>query len=265
MASKYWIKLYHEILDDPKMGVLSDRLFRRTIEVFLLAGAEDEEGFLPSLNDMAWHLRQDPEMLETDLVELSKCGIISNVDGRWFVTKFAKRQAPVSDAERMRRYRERKQLQQYYEPVTRSVTKRNVDTDTDIDTEKENANEPIAGKKENLRTAQNAVRGDLEKFFCQRTGLPIPKTNTAKQERSAGQLWWAPLREIADLVEWDTGKARELIKSTVDHMRRNKLTIANPNSILKTAMAIHAERKNGGSSILSQLKSEGYDIGGENA
>ena len=25
MASRYWIKLYHEILDDPKMGRLTDR------------------------------------------------------------------------------------------------------------------------------------------------------------------------------------------------------------------------------------------------
>ena len=29
---KYWIKLYHEILDDPKMGRLSDRTWRRTNE-----------------------------------------------------------------------------------------------------------------------------------------------------------------------------------------------------------------------------------------
>ena len=38
MPSKYWIKLYHEVLDDPKMARLPDRLYRRCIEVFLLAG-----------------------------------------------------------------------------------------------------------------------------------------------------------------------------------------------------------------------------------
>jgi len=36
--SKLWIKLYHEILDDPKMCKLSDRLYRRVMELFLLAG-----------------------------------------------------------------------------------------------------------------------------------------------------------------------------------------------------------------------------------
>ena len=41
MGAKFWIKLYHEILDDPKMGRMPDRLWRRTIELFLLAGELD--------------------------------------------------------------------------------------------------------------------------------------------------------------------------------------------------------------------------------
>lgn len=47
MASKYWIKLYHEILDDHKMGRLPDRLWRRVIELILLAGEQDDEGLHP--------------------------------------------------------------------------------------------------------------------------------------------------------------------------------------------------------------------------
>ena len=46
MASKYWIKLYYEILDDPKLGKLTDWLFRRAIELFLLAGENDNDGLL---------------------------------------------------------------------------------------------------------------------------------------------------------------------------------------------------------------------------
>jgi len=38
MTGNYWIKLYIEILHDAKMGAMSDRLWRRTIEMFLLAG-----------------------------------------------------------------------------------------------------------------------------------------------------------------------------------------------------------------------------------
>lgn len=115
MASKYWLKLYHEILDDPKMGVMSDRLWRRAIETFLLAGENDDEGFLPSLDDMAWRLRLTSEELESDLVELAKCGVVSQTDGLWLVTRFKERQSKVSGAERTRRYRERKRKDELVE------------------------------------------------------------------------------------------------------------------------------------------------------
>jgi DnaD/phage-associated family protein len=107
MASKYWIKLYHEILDDPKMGKLSDRLFRRTIELFLMAGEWDELGDLPSLDDMAWRLRTSPELLETELIELSKKGVITAGGGGYSVTNFSIRQTAMSNSERARRWREK--------------------------------------------------------------------------------------------------------------------------------------------------------------
>lgn len=128
MASKYWIKLYHEVLDDPKMGRLTDRLFRRTIQCFLLAGEVDRGGLLPPLDDISWRLRPIPiEELETDFADLAGMGILHKTKDGWIVTNFARRQAPIPDAERMRRYRERKRLQDYYEGVTRPDTKRNID------------------------------------------------------------------------------------------------------------------------------------------
>ena len=105
MAANYWLKLYHEILDDRKMAILSDRIWRRAIECFLLAGEKDEEGILPSLEDMAWRMRMESEMLETDLVELAKIGVISQIDGNWIVTNFEKRQRAMTSTERTRRSR----------------------------------------------------------------------------------------------------------------------------------------------------------------
>ena len=107
MASKYWIKLYHDILDDPKMGTLASRLWRRTIECFLAAGEGQNNGELPKLEDFAFRLRIHPEELETDLVELQKTGILSTKNGKWYVTNFEKRQARVSSTERTQRWRER--------------------------------------------------------------------------------------------------------------------------------------------------------------
>lgn len=140
MASTYWIKLYHEILEDPKMCKLPDRLYRRVIELFLLAGETDQDGYLPSLSDMSWRLRQDEEQLETELNELQKTGIISHVNGEWIVTNFAKRQARVEGKDRVKQCRERKKKQEYYGDETEvkrncndDVTNRYTDIDIDID------------------------------------------------------------------------------------------------------------------------------------
>lgn len=109
MASKYWLKLYHEMLDDHKVAVLPDRTWRRMIECFLIAGDHNEKGKLPPLKDMAWRLRMDPEMLEMDLMELAKVEITALVEGSWIVTNFEERQRPRTQAERSKLYRERKQ------------------------------------------------------------------------------------------------------------------------------------------------------------
>jgi len=142
MKSHYWIKLYHEILDDAKMGRLEDRLWRRTIELFLMAGEEHNEGRLPSLADMAWRLRLDDDTLLEDLQALEQIDIVTQLgDDSWFVTHFAERQGPMSNAERQQRYRDSKRKGQYYGNTTDNtsdndnVTKCNAEVDVDTDKE----------------------------------------------------------------------------------------------------------------------------------
>jgi len=136
VASYYWIKLYHEILHDPKMGQLPDRTWRRAIELFLLAGETEMDGMLPSVPDIAWKLRVNEAELIEDLARLEAVGIITNGDdGLLTVTHFEERQAPMDDAERQRRKRERDRKQDYYchdsldAPVTEPVTNRDTETD----------------------------------------------------------------------------------------------------------------------------------------
>jgi len=147
MAAFYWIKLYDEILDDPKMGRLSDGAHRLCINLFLLAGRQDNrDGRLPDFEDIGWLLRLSPDDLQSYWGELERADIVSISDGNPHVNQFSKRQAAVSDAERMKQYRERKridELEESDEAVTEekrnsdaSVTKRNTDTDTDTDTDK---------------------------------------------------------------------------------------------------------------------------------
>ena len=120
MASKYWIKLYHEILYDRKLAALDDHLWRRILECFLMAGEQNEDGYLPPIDDIAWTLRVDTEQLETDLNELVRIGILELKDERYFVCKFATRQEPMEKAEYMRRKREEAKKDEHYQSLPTS-------------------------------------------------------------------------------------------------------------------------------------------------
>lgn len=112
----YWIKLYLEILDDPKMATLPDRLWRRTIEIFLLAGklSRDKSGQLPDTNQLAWLLRMPTDDLYLDLQQLSNSGLIKKVNDGWKVVNFEKRQEAVTSTERSRHFRKKEKANQYY-------------------------------------------------------------------------------------------------------------------------------------------------------
>ena len=104
-----WLKLYHEMLNDPKMGTMTDHLYRRTIELFLLAGQEGRNGLLPPLTQIAWALRTTVNDVTLCIQELCELGIITKLpEGSMIVTHFAERQdTNLSDAERSQRRRDK--------------------------------------------------------------------------------------------------------------------------------------------------------------
>jgi len=238
MASKYWIKLYHEMNYDPKVIRLSDRLFRRTIQLFLLAGEVDKEGLLPSIDDMAITLRTEAEQLETELVALSDIGIVSLIDTSWVVTKFAERQAPVGDAERMRRYRERKQKQQYYGDDTEvllngndNVTIRNADTDVDTDTDVD----------VEVTTAQK-----ISSAFVEETKIP---------ELTGGpQRWHEALKKLTD-----AGVEPDDVRAAISEMREKNLNITSLSSVVNPSIISMSKRKSKPNTKRS-LESAGYNV-----
>ena len=138
--AEYWMKLYMEILDDPKMATLPDRLWRRVIELFLLAGRFNKQGHLPDTRQLAWVLRTSPDDLDMDLRQIESIGVIQRTGEGWYVVNFQKRQAPSTEAERKRQQRERDHRRQYYVTnLSRNVTqiRSDTDTDTEADTEAE--------------------------------------------------------------------------------------------------------------------------------
>ena len=101
-----WIKLYLEILDDPKMGRLPDHLWRRCTELFLVAGEYDCDGLLPPPTDIIWRLRITEEQLLEALHALETLGIVQSTAEGWVVAHFKDRQFSES-YERVKRFRER--------------------------------------------------------------------------------------------------------------------------------------------------------------
>jgi len=118
MASNYWIKLYHEILDDPKMGMMEDHTYRRTIELMLIAGEMDAEGILPPINDIAWRMRTSQDDVLDVLERLQDLRIAHQEGDMWVLTNFAERQSPMSASERGRRFREAQRKREYYNGKT---------------------------------------------------------------------------------------------------------------------------------------------------
>jgi len=229
---KRWIKLYIEILDDPKMGRLPDRLFRRAIELFLLAGKNGSDGYLPSVEDMAWILRVgNDEMLDT-LYELEKINIVHEAEpGLWVVTHFKERQDADTPAERMANSRKNRYVSVTFrnKNVTESVTKRNGEEDKEKEEEKEKESEAEAEKdalpRENAPAA--AAFADDSSSSSQN---PEPK---AVYDAEIGQLYrdyeanfgvLSPLlaEKIADLADrYPRDWIRMAFREAVEHEARN--------------------------------------------
>ena len=129
------------------MQQLPDNLWRRCIELFLMAGEYNKGGLLPPIEDISWLLRVDNETLINELQQLQRIGIVDYVQevlvGNWVVVNFSKRQKAVSARQRVADMRERQRTEQLsndscYEPVTTRNT--DTDTDKDIDTERTHTN-----------------------------------------------------------------------------------------------------------------------------
>lgn len=249
MASNYWIKLYHEMLDEPKVGRLTDSQFRLTINLFLLAGDYEQDGYLPPIDDIRWRLR-DPQNFDDDLQVLKDCGIISVEDDILLVEHFAERQGAMTAEERSRRRRERDRKRDYYEPeaVTKSARKAHescadVDKDIDIDVETE--------KDEDLTaTTPYSI---LSQTFVNTAGIP---------ELSGG----APKYTEAIRKMVDMGVTPEILEEAILEMREKDFTIIGPSSCIN-ACTIVMGRKNGktrqknGADYTRYLKGEYGNVG----
>jgi hypothetical protein len=231
MAAKYWIKLYHEILEDSKMGRLPDDLWRRAIELFLMAGELDDQGKLPCTGDIAWRLRLTEEALEADLTRLEAVGIMTKTPDCWLVTNFAKRQAATETVDRVRQFRERQKKQptppkKDNEEVTpidntgySNVTKSYIDTESDKESSP-------TGEGDKSPPAPKVEYTDFQRIFLARFNAKRFRNSTQYQTFCGlTEKYGEP--EVSALAEWAANKGMGLgdaipaIKSALAKPNRN--------------------------------------------
>lgn len=114
MSGKPWFKLYHELLDDPKVQWLPDADFKAWINLLCLAARQEKEGSLPPLRAIAYAMRHgDLTDTRTLLSRLFDAGLIDRSQGgpdgvSYAIHSWGPRQREkLGSAPRMKAFRER--------------------------------------------------------------------------------------------------------------------------------------------------------------
>jgi hypothetical protein len=77
-----WFRYYDDAMNDPKLLMLSDSLFRAWVT--LLCTASQNEGAIPSLAVAAISLRVKPARAAIIITELAAKGLLDSVEGKYF-------------------------------------------------------------------------------------------------------------------------------------------------------------------------------------
>jgi len=169
MASKYWLKLFHETIYDPKVMMMSPGARLRFYECLCLAGDWDKDGELPPVDHMIFVFRVPEEQLLSELNELIKAGIVAHNESNYVIAKFQDRQKAMDTNERSYRYRDTQQKKEYHELGNKcndsatncdADTDIELDTDTELDTDKKqtkSGKKPVVVSKENKSKAANSL------------------------------------------------------------------------------------------------------------
>lgn len=119
-----WIRLYVEVLDDPKVGMLPAHLKWPWVEFLLLT--EKSGGALPTMARMAYMLRRDQASIQADLDGLVAAGLIDkDKDGTLTPHNWGGRQFRDTNADRQRRFKDKRKKAVTAEvtlPVTETAT-----------------------------------------------------------------------------------------------------------------------------------------------
>lgn len=268
-----WVKLYTEIIDDPKIGKLS--LADRGVWMMLLALAGQlddyddngkQTGRLSTLEDVAWHIRCPIEDLASSIEHFKAARMIHEDGGVLVLTHFAERQDALSGAERARYHRRNRGKREYYEtetlakqvsnePVTnRYVDKNRVDTESRASAKNADAHQPLDLPKAADQMAVlfpqsgNGV-GDVMRDVCN-SGWTIKQQDALRavalflvasklpipNDASTRKDWLKAVHQ--QLTDFGVGILERAYPLAVQQMLADGLTVSRPGSLTKTLPAI---------------------------
>ncbi len=156
-----WFRLYAELIDDPKVGILSDAEFRTFIELMCLACREESGGITGvTVDEASWVLRRDVTETVTALQETRLVTVEQS--GKLAITNWGKRQKKAdSSKDRVRKYREN----QKKKTTEQNVTLQKPDGDASEESREEKS------KKDSLRSSSNTT--ESASFESPFTTIPL--------------------------------------------------------------------------------------------
>ena len=148
--ARRWIRLYTELLNDPKVQMLPPDVFKAYINLLCIAGQNDKNGEIPADQmSLAFMLRLPENELDRVIVMLINQKLIDKTENGMAIHGWKSRQyesdTDPTRFERVKRFREKqdKNDNQKVKRVSHAFRNGNetcIDTDTDTDTETENIN-----------------------------------------------------------------------------------------------------------------------------
>ena len=239
MSSMPWVKLYTEMLDDPKLADLEPEEKWLFVQLILLAGECDQDGAIPmSMRQIAWRLRVNQAELEAQTDALCHAGLIESVTDGLFVVSFGKRQGrPQSvkreqwnDAQKRARMKSEDVIDESYMTDESVIHVSSMNHSGVIPLEEIRVDKSRGDK---IRVEESGARAIPDQFDSIRamveknTGYPIP--NSPKDIQALREL------EELDIQESD-------IRDAIAFLRGIGKTARGPSSILASVKTAKAKR-----------------------
>ncbi len=266
-SSMPWVKLYTEIIHDAKLRRLTDAQKWRFVQLICLAGRLDADGAITNgngsytLEDIAWELHVDTDEMAADLESLQSAGLVFFDGSTYIVTNFEKRQGR-SQSEKRQVWRKNKadyrakseeeveecpighQSDTNESPTYREEKRRE---EKSIHTLSANADTPAIDEPKKRApkppTEKQIAERQLAEHFQQVTRINLPSEKSKSDYQASQVRWWKPIRQILEQTHYDMERATFCVDHAIQSMRKDRLTISAPQSILNNALSVYQSQE----------------------